>query len=172
MNRASLNHLIGRNNLVGCEIGTLHGENANDILSNLDVERIYLVDPYPSKSGEDAAHALLSPFENKIRWLRKRSQDVTFDDIPKCSLDFVYIDGDHSYEAVRDDIKTFLPMMKVGCNALFAGHDYGKARNGDRHYYVETGVKQAVLEFCKEHGYGEPFHELTGGREDWWVFLR
>lgn len=41
------------------------------------------------------------------------------------SLDFVFIDGDHSYESVRDDISAWLPKVKSG--GLLAGHDYNLA---------------------------------------------
>lgn len=173
MNRASLDFLVGKNNLVGCEIGTWYGENAYDILTNLHILKMYLVDSYPNRTSEKDAKKLLLPFNDKIVWLRKRSQDVTMDDIPLNSLDFIYIDGDHSYDGVKKDLTVFFPMMKVGSNALFAGHDYGRAQNiqTKKTAYVKTGVKQAVSEFCEEHGLNEPFHELRGEREDWWVFL-
>ena len=38
------------------------------------------------------------------------------------SLDFVYIDADHSYIAVKKDITAWLPKMKKG--GILAGHDY------------------------------------------------
>ena len=38
------------------------------------------------------------------------------------SLDFVFIDAGHSYEEVRQDIKTWLPKVKQG--GWLAGHDY------------------------------------------------
>ena len=38
------------------------------------------------------------------------------------SLDFVFIDGDHSYEAVQADIKAWLPKVKPG--GCLAGHDW------------------------------------------------
>lgn len=37
-------------------------------------------------------------------------------------LDLVFIDADHSYEAVRDDIKNWLPKVKDG--GILCGHDY------------------------------------------------
>ena len=37
-------------------------------------------------------------------------------------FDYVFIDGDHSYDAVREDIKLWLPKVKVG--GILAGHDY------------------------------------------------
>lgn len=38
------------------------------------------------------------------------------------SLDFVYIDADHSYESVKEDIAHWLPKVKSG--GTIAGHDY------------------------------------------------
>jgi hypothetical protein len=38
------------------------------------------------------------------------------------SIDFVFIDGDHSYNAVVQDIKAWLPKIKSG--GILAGHDY------------------------------------------------
>ncbi len=38
------------------------------------------------------------------------------------SLDFVFIDANHSYEGVKKDILGYLPKMKSG--SIFAGHDY------------------------------------------------
>ena len=41
---------------------------------------------------------------------------------PDESLDFVFVDGDHSYDGVTRDIKAYWPKLKVG--AVMAGHDY------------------------------------------------
>jgi len=38
------------------------------------------------------------------------------------SIDFVYIDGDHSYESVVKDITLYLPKIRKG--GIIAGHDY------------------------------------------------
>lgn len=39
------------------------------------------------------------------------------------SVDFLMLDGDHSYEAVRDDIAAWLPKMRPG--GVISGDDYG-----------------------------------------------
>jgi len=50
-----------------------------------------------------------------------------------CSLDLVFIDGDHSYEAVMADIAAWQPLVRPG--GILSGHDYGA-----------FGVAQAVQE--------------------------
>lgn len=41
---------------------------------------------------------------------------------PDRSLDFVFIDGDHSYDGVMRDLVAWIPKVKVG--GILAGHDY------------------------------------------------
>jgi cephalosporin hydroxylase len=53
------------------------------------------------------------------------------------SLDFIWIDADHTYEAVKEDIEAWFPKLKS--HRYLAGHDYG-----NREF---PGVKQAVDEF-------------------------
>jgi predicted O-methyltransferase YrrM len=53
------------------------------------------------------------------------------------SLDFVFIDGDHSYQGCSTDIDCWFPKLKSG--GLLSGHDY----RDDKDY----GVKRAVHEF-------------------------
>jgi cephalosporin hydroxylase len=53
------------------------------------------------------------------------------------SLDFVFIDADHSYESVKADIAAWAPKVRPG--GYLAGHDFNPATpNG--------GVERAVLE--------------------------
>jgi len=62
------------------------------------------------------------------------------------SLDFVWIDGDHSYEAVVQDITAWLPKVKPG--GWMGGHDY----NHPQH----EGVKQACCELIPDHREVDP----------------
>tara|TARA_R110002126_G_scaffold62983_7_gene161770 strand:- start:49 stop:627 length:579 start_codon:yes stop_codon:yes gene_type:complete len=64
------------------------------------------------------------------------------------SLDFVYIDGDHSYDFVHKDINAWYPKLKSG--GILAGHDYtpGNPQKG-----VTYGVIPAVNEFANQHNY-------------------
>jgi|TARA_R110000824_G_scaffold185997_10_gene367107 hypothetical protein len=57
------------------------------------------------------------------------------------SIDFVYIDGEHSYEAVSQDIADWWPKIKPG--GILAGHDYND---------TNPGSIQAVDEFAEKSG--------------------
>ena len=80
----------------------------------------------------------------KLEYLRMTSLDAA-KTIEAESLDFVYLDADHSYRAVTDDIKAWFPLIKWG--GVIAGHDYidGQVNNS------EFGVKRAVTEFAKSN---------------------
>lgn len=55
------------------------------------------------------------------------------------SVDFVFIDADHTYEAVKLDLAAWLPKVKPG--GIIAGHDYN---------YPHTGCVRAVDEVFGE----------------------
>lgn len=55
------------------------------------------------------------------------------------SLDFIFIDADHSYEAVKEDIEAWYPKLKRG--RYLAGHDYKSVDF--------PGVQKAVDRFFK-----------------------
>lgn len=172
LNRPSLLTLEGRTNLVGCEVGVSEGINAHGILTELDIKKLYLVDcftvfptkmpgceidPTAMERDKVKAYKRLAPWMNKLIWLEKMSWDVTEEDIPNGSLDFVYIDGCHAYEVVLDDLKLYYPKVKIG--GLVAGHDYGNPG---------TGVKHALEEFCEMHGISH-LQIFLGEDTDWWI---
>ncbi|TES92947.1 MAG: class I SAM-dependent methyltransferase [Candidatus Cloacimonadota bacterium] len=168
----ALRQLKGRHNLVGAEIGIYRGANAGFYLKELDIKLVSLIDPYvgygnysPVKVGlkhfeeaEKLAHEKLRNYERRIMWVKKKSSEaVKF--IDDNSLDFIYIDGNHSHDSVAEDVTLYYPKLKMG--GLLAGHDYD----------IET-VRKAVDDFViaqnlylhKENGAG------MAGKYDWWVW--
>ena len=55
-------------------------------------------------------------------------------------FDFVFIDGDHEYEAVKQDITDWMPKVKHG--GILAGHDHTKS---------QQGVIKAICEIIPNH---------------------
>ena len=61
-------------------------------------------------------------------------------------LDWIYIDGDHSYTGVKNDLNNAIEVVKPG--GLIIGDDYKwKSLTADK-----GGVKKAVNEFVSQHG--------------------
>jgi predicted O-methyltransferase YrrM len=135
-------------NSVVVEIGTFAGESAE--LFSLVASRVYTVDPFswpPSITLADGytldqvrnflAERLLKI--RNIEHIEKRSAEAVsgFEDN---SIDVVYIDGDHEYASVREDILLWTPKVKQG--GLICGHDYN-----DLH---RDGVIKAVDEILGE----------------------
>jgi len=63
----------------------------------------------------------LAGFEN-VTIVRKYSH-IAAADVADESIDFIYIDADHSYAAVLLDLQSWFPKLKQ--RGIMAGHDYG-----------------------------------------------
>lgn len=61
------------------------------------------------------------------------------------SLEFVYIDASHDYESVKEDIRLWLPKIKLG--GIIAGHDLG-------HDPVRRAVSEELPHALKYMKYG------------------
>ena len=64
--------------------------------------------------------------------------------VDDASLDFVFLDADHSYEGVRDDIAAWLPKVKPG--GWIGGHDIDNPEPP----FDFSGVRKAVNEAFTE----------------------
>lgn len=78
-------------------------------------------------------------FFNNIRLLKEYSYN-TVDSFVDNSIDFIYIDAEHTYEAVKQDLELYLPKLKDG--GIIGGHDYHTER--------WPGVVKAVNEILGE----------------------
>jgi len=164
-------NLMEKEDLVGVEIGVYEGDNSFSLLKRSSIKKLYLVDPYksytslfyPGGVSEDELDIIekreklqLSKF-NEIVWVREKSDDA-LNKIPN-DLDFVYIDGNHSYEYVKKDIENYYDKLKPG--GLLAGHDFTMApSNVDD----DSGVIEAVVEFAVKNNL-----KFRVEDSDWWL---
>lgn len=134
------------------EVGSWAGKSAAfmgvEIINSGKAIKLYCVDPWHDGGPDlrDTEHAKLHagvtlydqfianvmPVAGVIAPMRMLSVEAA-ERFHDHSVSFLMIDGDHSYEAVRDDIRAWLPKMRRG--GIIAGDDYGW-----------PGVMQAVRE--------------------------
>jgi hypothetical protein len=98
--------------------------------------RLDLVDTFTAGAPAHAVRKLLSPAASVIGALHSCLSWDGAAHYGDASLDYVYLDADHHYEAVCRDIDAWLPKVKPG--GVIAGHDFCE--------YPEFGVIQAVTE--------------------------
>ena len=140
----------------GIEIGTCRGESAYLILDECkNVFRLYCVDPflgYDDWAGEltqetmdkfeTIARKNLSKFGSRAEIVKKKSSEAVADFIDE-SVDFIFVDGDHSYDATYNDLCVYYSKLKVG--GIFSGHDYHLAE-----------VRRALTDFRAKYNCREP----------------
>ena len=147
--------------LVGLEIGTCRAESTHYFLDKCaNISKLYTVDPYKAYddwNGEitqetvdrfrEIAIKNLEKFGDKVEMVHKPSME--FAEVckkKKQKFDFIFVDGDHSYEATLADCETYYPLLKEG--GIFCGHDYQS---------LET-VKRAVDDFRAKYKITAPIN--------------
>jgi len=87
------------------------------------------------------ARKLLAPYNVQIvnEWSMKAVKRFADE-----SLDFIYIDANHSYGYVKEDIREWSKKVKKG--GVVSGHDYVNEHAG-----IPFGVKRAVNEWVAEN---------------------
>lgn len=102
------------------------------------------IDTYEGEWAKElpVAHAALAPFlsEPRAKLWNVRSEVVTDEEVARSSLDFLFVDGDHSEKQVLLDLGHWMPRVRSG--GIVAGHDYY-----DQNY---IGVTRAVHRLLPE----------------------
>lgn len=123
----------------GCEVGVYLGSNADAMFEEIPNLYLVLVDPYLKyeyrrfrKRNKHKWHqttidkcrkrAVRKLARRDVRWLMTTSEMASMS-VPDESLDFVYIDGDHHFEFVAQDLKLWGEKVRRG--GIISGHDYG-----------------------------------------------
>lgn len=126
------------------EIGVARGEFTNYILENTSLDKLYLIDPYRNFTIDEYTDGMnyydmefeynfcrnrLSKYNDRIEFIRKTSEEAVSQFIDE-SIDIIYIDGNHSYKYVMQDLELYWPKVKTG--GLLIGDDlYEYSENKD-----------------------------------------
>ena len=142
---------------VGCEVGVSFGRNAEEILLSIPGLKLYLVDFYDYENEYTTGNKRYTPnrirksAKRRMRRLRrnencdmefiiKKSMDAV-KDFKDNSLDFVYLDANHSFDYIMMDIIEWSKKVKVG--GIICGHDYYR--------FKKIGVIEAVNTYTNMH---------------------
>lgn len=179
----SLNHRhelgawLNQNNLLGqgVEVGCMSGDHARVILESWKGAHLTMVDPWATQpSGEyreitntstnfveafSHCLTLADSHPGRVTLMRALSVDAA-PEFADRSLDFVYIDGNHRYEAVLEDLAAWARKVKKG--GLLGGHDF---LNDTSTPGWDCEVKRAVSEWCADEG---KIPHLTSC-SSWWI---
>lgn len=125
------------------------------------------VDPYVSYENQEAdrtsgamsrseqeAHERLARFDSRVRVLKLVSASAALQ-VANDSLDFVFIDAIHSYQAVTEDVEAWFPKVRSG--GVIAGHDVSW-----------PGIREAVHDFIAPRTLAAFY---TPSTSDVWFFI-
>jgi len=151
---------------LGAELGVRWGQTSRYLLENTDLNMIgvdlMMVQRDKTKPGQETyehwpwstyneqVNCIIAQFPDRFKMMYMDTSEAAAL-VENKSLDFVFIDADHSYEGVLTDIKNWIPKVK----GLVTGHDIDR-----------DCVKQAVTEsFSKFETRGKLWNNC------WWAEL-
>ena len=151
----------------GAEVGVSRGWTTEHLLREFPTQHLFLIDIWDSppknsdyaKSGD--GHAALTVLQQRVHrdhaakrteFAAERRCILAMDSteasktILDDTLDFAFIDGDHTYSGVKRDIEAWSPKVRPG--GLLIGHDFNHPRDRRKLW----GVTKAAKEFCEREG--------------------
>lgn len=144
---------------IGAEIGVWKGDFSAQILQVAQPSCLHLIDPWQPRDDDSHAQAwystargtdMASVFEDVLKRFQAEIEAGTvvihplhaqeaMMSFPAATLDYVYLDGDHAYNAVREDLEICFEKVRTGGLICVDDHMLGK--------WWGDGVIRAVNEF-------------------------
>lgn len=137
--------------VIGVELGVWFGTNCGHLLEECpNISTLYGIDPYMEyqdwnryldsdimTQARTSARMIFNTFSDRS-FLIEQPSDVAVEAFVDEGLDFIFIDGDHSYERCYEDLNLWY--SKVVKGGIFSGHDFSL-----------PGVNKAILQFRTEN---------------------
>ena len=170
---------------VGAEIGVYKGE-FSEKLAKAGL-KLYAIDPWKEYKGYnmpknqerlnsqyEQTKSVLAPFPD-CRIIRKTSMEAV-EDFEDGSLDFVYIDGNHEFRYIAEDLAEWTKKVKKG--GIVSGDDffYTKLGKGKNIWHVAHVLNAYIGAFGIGNFYllGRKHAEAGEKRDKWrsWMFVK
>ena len=140
-------------NATCAEIGVRTGKFSTQILEYTKPKELYLIDTwsggevltdevYTDEVAKQYYDEVTKKFakNEKVKIIKSRSAEAS-KQFPDSFFDWIYIDGDHSYQGVKADLEAYFDKVKSG--GFITGDDYKERQR--------LGVIKAVDEFQKNY---------------------
>jgi len=162
---------------VGAEVGVAGGHFSEKLCKNIENLHMFCIDPWGTykenrRGGGQSQHdrnyeltkSKLKDFDATL--IRKFSMDAV-KDFEDEVLDFVYLDGNHDFKFVLEDIIEWSKKVRRG--GIISGHDY--------YHFNNSGVIEAVDLYVKQNNLDLQLTEGTRINKDrddrcpsfWWI---
>ena len=130
---------------IGLDLFVENEENKNEVIPNNTfnnpLKKIYF--KYIKKQNPyslEAVRDLLKKFEKNIHLIQGNSNKV-LNKMDMSKIDYVFLDGGHEYNTVKNDLDNCIEVIKKGGTVLFDDYNLGSA----------PGVKEAIDEFVNKN---------------------
>jgi predicted O-methyltransferase YrrM len=129
---------------IGAEIGVFRGQYAEAICKANPTVELYLVDSWQNyddfyiRGMEGAKAEALQRLEGYNTHVMHMTSEEAMKQIPDESLDFVYIDGNHEWLYVAQDLYWWSKKVRTG--GIIAGHDFKKLRSPHSNMHASSVV--------------------------------
>jgi hypothetical protein len=157
---------LPKTSIIGAELGVWKGQMSMELLKQHKDLFLYLVDRWQvppegdsyyqgsrvmaRSSQEDfdrcfhLACQSVIPYSDRCKILKMTTIEAS-EYIDDNSLDFIFVDSDHSYIGVTNDLTYWTPKLKKG--AILSGHDFN---NSNTYNEVERAVRDFLGDRFKE----------------------
>src|SRR3989338_8583345 len=152
----------------GVEIGVSKGAYSRELCQTNPKLKLYCVDTWGIHDRSQGRRDLHMKIYKYAKWKLSRHNTVLIRDLSMNavkqfddnSLDFIYIDANHTYECVMEDIISWTPKVRAG--VIVSGHDYQLPE-----------VKRAVDDYIKDKNIDLVVTEQDTIREHpSWLFIK
>ena len=130
---------------IGLDLFEENEENKNEVIPNNTfnnpLKRIYF--KYIKKQNPyslEAVNDLLKKFEKNVHLIQGNSNKV-LNKMDMSKIDYVFLDGGHEYNTVKNDLDNCIEVIKKGGTVLCDDYNLGSA----------PGVKEAIDEFVNKN---------------------
>jgi predicted O-methyltransferase YrrM len=160
----------------GVEIGVFEGAYTKALLKKIPGLKLYGIDLWQPYEGYldsnntrvvDAYQKALENVKGYDCELIKGWSSEVAKQFENESLDFVFIDGNHAYEYVVQDLAAWTPKVRAG--GIIYGHDFDDHTKS--HKWKKMGVINAVTGWVKSYKI-HPWFVLEGDRNRSWMYVK